>query len=248
MNISVAICIYNDFDFFSESIDRIYNFADEIVILDGPYGYCIPLLKLLDLFYEKMPPALETVVKKPKVRYEYRLFENEQAKRIALYEMCRGDIVMLLDFDELVTTIHHEDIDAFMDSDKSVGSACFQNHVRSNIVSVEDTRKMIFFKRSTISALQHLNFTWLVGINQEKPDLNIVFQKPLVDVAHLTLMRSPYHSTVKYCFYTRLFYYSKGPLNQINRLFGKPFDDISALNISITDLEIYLRRTKSRTR
>ena len=36
MKISVAICIYNDFDFIEECIDRVYDLADEIVILDGP--------------------------------------------------------------------------------------------------------------------------------------------------------------------------------------------------------------------
>ena len=39
MKISVAICIYNDFDFIEECVNRVYDLADEIVILDGPYDY-----------------------------------------------------------------------------------------------------------------------------------------------------------------------------------------------------------------
>ena len=33
MSISAAICIYNDFDFIEDCIERVYDLVDEIVIL-----------------------------------------------------------------------------------------------------------------------------------------------------------------------------------------------------------------------
>ena len=66
MKISVAICIYNDFDFIEESIDRVYDLADEIVILDGPYSYCEPILDHFGLCYDGLPEALRKIAGRPK--------------------------------------------------------------------------------------------------------------------------------------------------------------------------------------
>jgi tetratricopeptide (TPR) repeat protein len=226
-------------------VDRVYELADEIVILDGPYEYCKPMLKYFDMYYEEPPGPLKAILARPKVRYEYGTFENERAKRVALYEMCRGDIVMLLDSDELITEIRRDNIAAFIASDKSVAGARFHNHVRSNVLSTVDTRKLIFFKKAQVSAEQHLNYTWLVGVEQEKPNREIVFEhtRPLLDVAHLTLMRSPYYSTVKYCFYTRLFFYSRGLTSEIDKLLGRPFEAFTKLGLSVEAVRDLFRRT-----
>jgi tetratricopeptide (TPR) repeat protein len=245
MQLSVAICVYNDFDFLAEGIDRIYDLADEIVILDGPYEYCKPILKYFDMYYEQPPQPLKALLARPKVRYEYRTFEDERRKRIALYEMCRGDVVMLLDSDELVTEIRRDNIAAFLASNKSVASARFHNHVRSNVLFTQDTRKLIFFKRAEVSAAAHLNYTWLVGVEQEKPNREIIFdrERPLLDVAHLTLMRSPYYSIVKYCFYTRLYFHSRGLADQIDKLFGRPFKAFADLGMPMETIRDIFRRS-----
>ena len=55
------------------------------------------MLKYFDLYYEGLPQALRAIAGRSKVRYEFGTFENEKAKQVALYEMCKHDIVMLLD-------------------------------------------------------------------------------------------------------------------------------------------------------
>lgn len=243
MKISVAICIYNDFDFIEECVNRVYDFADEIVILDGPYGYCEPMLKYFDLHYQGLPEPLREIAKRPKVRYEFRIFENEKAKRIALYEMCLHELVMLLDSDELIVAINKEELERFRQSDKAVASAGFNNLVRSNCRIGGPTAKFIFFKRSDVNAEEHLNYTWLVGVDQEKPNAELMYRPPIMEMAHLTLMRSPYFNVVKYCFYTRLFYYSRAMHDQEDRLFGQPFEALAGMGLELAEIKDIFRRS-----
>ena len=178
----------------------------------------------------------------PKVRYKYRTFENEKAKRIALYEMCSSDVVMLLDSDELIIDIHGDELEKFFQNDKKVACASFNNLVRSNCLIDAPTTKFIFFKRQEISAPEHLNYTWLVGVDQAKPNEELMYRVPVMEMAHLTLMRSPYFNMVKYCFYSRLYYYSRGMHDQLDRLFGRPFEMLSNKGLSPNEtMEIFRR-------
>jgi tetratricopeptide (TPR) repeat protein len=245
MKISVAICIYNDFDFIEECIGRVYDLADEIVILDGPYGYCEPMLKYFDLYYSDPPDALRKISGLRKVRYEFGMFENEKSKRVALYQMCNSDVVMLLDSDELIVDIHRDELERFFQSDKKVACSSFNNLVRSNCLSEKPTRKFIFFKRQDISAEEHLNYTWLVGVDQVEPNREFMYLPPVTEMAHLTLMRSPYFNMVKYCFYSRLYYYSRGMHDQLNKLFGRPFEALSNKGLSPNEIKEIFRRSYS---
>jgi len=243
MKISVAICIYNDFDFIEECVDRVYDLADEIVILDGPYDYCVPMLGYFGLYYHGLPEALRKIAALPKVRYEFGTFENERSKRIALYNMCQFDVVMLLDSDELITDIDRDELENFYQSDKKVACALFNNHVRSNYLIHEPGKKFIFFKRSDISAEEHLNHTWLVGVDQAQPDIGLRYNPPVMTVAHLTLMRSPYFNVVKYCFYTRLYYYRREMHDQLEKLFGHPFEALAKKGLGPDEIKDIFRRS-----
>ncbi len=243
MTISIAICIYNDFDFIEECVDRAYDLADEIVILDGPYGYCKPILQFFDLYYSGLPEALRTISQLPKVRYEFGEFENEKSKRMALYDMCRSDVVMLLDSDELIVDINKDELEKFFQSDKKVACSSFNNLVRRDCLIGEPTKKFIFFKRQEIGALEHLNYTWLIGVDQEKPDRALMYDPPVMEMAHLTLMRSPYFNTVKYCFYTRLYYYSRGKYDQLDKLFDLPFDTLLSKGLRPEEIKDIFRRS-----
>jgi len=243
MKISVAICIYNDFDFIEECIGRVYDLADEIVILDGPYGYCEPMLRYFDLYYRDPPEPLRRLSGLRKVRYEYGTFENEKSKRIALYQMCNSDVVMLLDSDELIVDIHRDELEKFFQSDQKVACSSFNNLVRSNCLIHKPTRKFIFFKRQDISAQEHLNYTWLVGVDQAEPNRELMYRLPVMEVAHLTLMRSPYFNMVKYCFYSRLHYYSRGKHDQLDKLFGRPFEALASKGLSPNEIKDIFRRS-----
>jgi hypothetical protein len=243
MTISIAICIYNDFDFIDECIDRAYDLADEIVILDGPYGYCKPILEFFDLYYSGLPEALRRISGLSKVRYEYGEFENEKSKRMALYDMCCSDVVMLLDSDELIIDINKDELEKFFHSDKKVACSSFSNLTRRDCLIGKPTRKYIFFKRQDIGAEEHLNYTWLVGVDQGKPNPELMYEPPVMDMAHLTLMRSPYFSMVKYCFYTRLYYYSRGMHDQLDKVFGLTFDTLSSKGLSADEVKNIFRRS-----
>ena len=179
----------------------------------------------------------------PKVRYKFGTFENEKSKRIALYEMCNFDVVMLLDLDELIIDIHRDELDKFLQSDKKVAGASFNNLVRSNYLIDKPTTKFIFFKRQDISAAEHLNYTWLVGVDQAKTNEEFKYRLPVMEIAHLTLMRSPYFNMVKYCFYSRLYYYSRGMHDQLGRLFGRPFEMLSNKGLSGNEIKDIFRRS-----
>ena len=179
----------------------------------------------------------------PKVRYEFGTFENEKAKRIALYELCRNDIVMLLDSDELIVNVDRDELERFWLSDKKVACALFHNLVRSDCRLGDPTSKFIFFRRRDITAEEHLNYTWLVGVDQEKPNAELMYVPPVMETAHLTLMRSPYFSVVKYCFYTRLYYYSRAMHDQLDKLFGRPFEAFTRKGLSLTEVKDIFRRS-----
>lgn len=243
MSISAAICIYNDFDFIEDCIDRIYDYVDEIVILDGPYTYCEPILQEFDLLYKEAPEPLKHILSREKIKYSYSVFENEKEKRIALYEMCSCDIVMLLDSDELTIGVDQDAINEFLSSPMSVAPARIHNHVRSATLIKKDTRKFIFFKRNDVTAIDHLNYTWLVGVEQSKPNEEIMFRTPLMEIAHLTLMRSPFFNIVKYCFYTRLYFYSRNMMDDLTKLFGIPFEEVRSSGLDYKDVKEIFRRS-----
>ncbi|MGR8933322.1 MAG: WcbI family polysaccharide biosynthesis putative acetyltransferase [Gammaproteobacteria bacterium] len=235
--ISVAMIVYNDFDFIADCIEKVYNFADEIIIVDGPYEYCTPIMKKFGLYYDGIPDALAEIVKLEKVKYFHKAFGNEKEKRVFLYNQCSYDIVMLLDADEIITSIDQDQIDSFINSDKSVASFTFLNMIRVNCIFGEPTKKYIVFKKNNISAEEHLDYTWLIGVNQNPPDRNKMFDVPLGRICHLTLMRSKYGSIVKYCFYTRLYYYTRGLFNDIDKLFGYKLNSEAIAAIDPEDLK-----------
>jgi len=48
---------------------------------------------------------------------------------------------------------------------------------------------------------------------------------------------------VKYCFYTRLYYYSRGMHEQLDKLFGRPFDTLSNKGLSADEIKSIFRRS-----
>jgi hypothetical protein len=243
MKVSVALCIYNDFDFIQDCVKRVYDFAEEIVILDGPYEYCEPMLKNFGLYYENCPGPLKAISNLPKVRYEYVKFKNEKEKRLYLYEMCTHDIVMLLDSDEIIIDIKPLEVKRFFESNKSVAYSTFYNLARRDCIVGLPTKKYIFFKRNEISALEHLNYTWLVGVQQDEPDRKKMYDISIMDIAHLTLMRSPFFNMVKFCFYTRLYFYTKGMFDQLDKLFGISFSDIRLKELTPVNVQDIFRKS-----
>ena len=57
-----------------------------------------------------------------------------------------------------------------------------------------------------MSASDHLNYLWLVGVEQKPVDPSWIDPRPLAHVYHLTACRSPLGQEAKMSFYTALYF------------------------------------------
>jgi hypothetical protein len=74
--------------------------------------------------------------------------------------------------------------------------------------------KNIAFKRRQVSASDHLNYLWLVGVEQEPVAPSRIDPRHLAYTYHLTACRSPLGQEAKMSFYTAL-YFSDKPLSWV---------------------------------
>jgi hypothetical protein len=191
--ISVYIILYSDLGFLNNIISNIFDFVDEIILIDGPYSYNIDVFKKLNLFYDSSnkPEELVKILIKysSKLKYVYNIFENEEQKRIFGYQQCSHNIVLLVDCDEFFI-INTNNINKFINSNKKVAGFSIYNMNRININIDKMETKNILFKKNLIDSREHLDYTWLVGCKQKKAKLeNIYIECPIGEIFHQTLNR-----------------------------------------------------------
>jgi hypothetical protein len=226
-NISVYIQLYHDLDFLDDILKLIDNNVDEIIIVDGPFNYCLDFLKKVNLFYEEnnKPERLQNIIKNnPKIKYYYNIWNNEKEKRIFGYEKCNNDIVLLVDSDEFFV-FNNLEISKFIKSDKNVAGFKINNMNRININFENECVKYIMFKKSHINALQHLSYTWLIGVKDLEPK-NINYMNItsfMGTIYHQTLNRTKFNNIIKFIFYTKLH----------NHLNNNPTTNIGCYNIEL---------------
>ena len=164
--ISVYVQLYYDLDFLEDILEGINKYVDEIIIIDGPFKYCIDFLKSVNLFYDEnnKPEKLKNLIyNNNKIKYFYNIWENEKEKRIFGYSQCTNNIILLVDADEFFV-FDIEAINKFIKSDKYVSGFKINNMNRINVNFEKETTKYIMFKKKKINALQHLSYTWLIGV------------------------------------------------------------------------------------
>jgi len=210
MKKSCYIIIYSDYGFLDLLLKILDKHMDEIIIVDGPYYYCIPTLKKLHLYYDESTSPIKPFLNNygEKIKYFYKHFQDEKEKRMFGYNQCIGDIVLLADSDELYQ-INNEAINKFYESNKSVVSFDIYNMCRTNIAIDPKSQKYIMFKKKDIGALEHLSYTWLVCVDGLLPkNTNLMELTDRVgNILHQTLNRNKQFSITKFIFYTRLFYH-----------------------------------------
>jgi hypothetical protein len=208
--ISIYIILYYDLDFLEDILDNIINYIDEIIIVDGPYKYCIDSLQQFNLMYNEnnKPDILNKILNKyeNKIKYYYNIWENEKEKRIFGYSKCNNDIILLVDCDEFFI-FDINNINSFIKSDKYVASFNINNMCRININFDNETKKYIIFKKKYINEIQHLSYTWLVGVNglEDKNINNMEINYSLGKIYHQTLNRNKKNNIIKYIFYISLY-------------------------------------------
>jgi len=207
--ISIYIILYYDLDFLDDILNNIINDVDEIILVDGPYKYCIPFLTKLNLLYDELnkPQELTNIINKynTKIKYYYNVWENEKEKRMFGYEKCTNNIVLLVDCDEFII-FNVDFINNFINSNKSVSGFEINNMNRININFDKLCKKYIIFKKNNITAHQHLSYTWLIGVDGLEKNIqsNYYFNHSMGTIYHQTLNRTKKNNIIKYIFYTRL--------------------------------------------
>lgn len=206
---------------FLDSYDRIY-------IWDGPYNY----LASIPIFPQHPRRLDETelgreLLSDSLVTYCYKEWNGEAEKRIAAYEAVQEDIVVLHDTDEFATIPADQHL-RFWTSTYDVASNSVQNlylnglHCTSNpgLTPTLDNLplKRIAFKRAKVSASDHLNFLWLVGVEQQQVNPERIDPQPLSHAYHFTACRSQLGQETKMGFYTALYFSDKPTSWEINKL------------------------------
>ena len=225
--ISIYVQLYYDLDFLNDIISEIYDNIHEIVIIDGPYSYCVDFLKKCNLLYDEntKPKELVDIIDKyrDKISYHYSVWEDEKEKRMFGYDKCKYNNVLLVDCDEFYL-FDKKKIDKFINSNKSVANFHIYNMNRININYGNKVSVNKMFKKSKITSFQHLSYLWLIGKNKLEPqNFNNINTEQIGTIYHQTLNRTKNNNIIKYIFYTRLYYVNNNILD-INKIFGYDID------------------------
>lgn len=245
--ISAYTILYYDLQFYEDIIKNIYDYVDEIIIIDGPYSYAIDTLKKFNLYYEEYnkPYELNEIIKKySKIKYNYIICDNEEEKRIIGYNKCSNDLVLLIDTDEFLD-INLIKLNNFIDNkQKFVCCANIYNMCDYNINFNNLTQKYILFKKDKISALDHLNYTWLIGCKQTEKNIDYMNFNEFGLIYHFTLNRNIKNNIIKFIFYVLLYRKSN---SQPYNLFDNYNNDILINFLTIEEiLNIFVHSQKNR--
>lgn len=208
---------YNDYDMLRQQwASGQFDKYQQICIFDGPYVYTKALsLSDQDTAHPLRETELgRTILADPRVTYHYEVWEDEAVKRIRAYEAMTTDIVVLHDTDEFYD-FDEDALASFITGDKPVAAFYCQNlcldgvHFASQFYAVDHItglpHKNFAFHRKAIGAKEHLDYLWLVGVEQNAPDHSRIAQPPLAVGYHFTAMRSREGQLQKYTFYGALF-------------------------------------------
>jgi hypothetical protein len=218
--VSVVIQFFEDFDFI-ERVVGLLAWVDEIVVNDGPFRFTRELLEPLvgrdlDQPSERAASLFAHLSRRlgVPIHYHHGVFEDEREKRVHGYGLARGDVVLSVDADELLL-LNREAVERFWAAEAVVASFDCVNFTYLNLVcgkagSPLVARKPFAFKRAAITAEHHLNYLWLVGVEQAAVASQDLLPEALCSGAHLTTVRSRYGASIKFGFYTCLYYHLHG--------------------------------------
>tara|TARA_B110000971_G_scaffold22030_1_gene19948 strand:+ start:15978 stop:17114 length:1137 start_codon:yes stop_codon:yes gene_type:complete len=245
--ISVYTILYYDLQFYEDIIKYLYDIVDEFIIIDGPYSYSIDTLKKINLFYDEQtkPYELNDLIKKySKIKYKYVICDTEEEKRMIGYNMCSNNLVLLVDTDEFLN-IDTTKLNRFINNQtKFVCCANIYNMCDYNVNFNKLTEKYILFKKSKISALEHLDYTWLISCKQNEKIIDYMSCNDFGLIYHYTLNRNIQNNIIKFVFYILL--YRKTNNQPYNLVDGYNNDDLIHCMTSNDIINIVVRGHKNR--
>ena len=228
-----------------------FDIYDSVYIVDGPFDYVADQFSGAES-YTKLDETKFGIdlLRDKKFKYFYRSFKDELEKRIYAYQLINEDIIFLHDTDEFLS-YDLDSFDAFVrDEGFSVASFKCQNLYLDGVaVGEKETKstselpnKIFCFKKSLISAEDHINYLWLVNVEQKKPDNTKIFSHPIAVGYHFTQMRSHEGQVTKINFYTSLYYYSNKKNAFENHVFETLHKAIISKKITYQEaLDLFLR-------
>ncbi len=219
-SVSVVIQFFEDFDFIERVVERL-AWVDEIVVNDGPFQFTRELLEPLvgrdlELPSPRAAGLFALLARRlgVPINYHHGVFAGEREKRIHGYGLATGDVVLSVDADELLL-LDRQAVEHFWASPAAVASFDCVNFTYLNLVcgkagSPLVARKPFAFKRGAISAERHLDYLWLVGVEQAAVASEDFLPEALCGGAHLTTVRSAYGASIKFGFYNCLYFHLHG--------------------------------------
>ena len=212
---AALINYFNDYDMLAAQLDTgCLDPYDRIYIWDGPYSYLLSISLFASVETRLDQTELgQRLLADPRVVYHYQKWSDEGEKRQEAYAAIKEDVVVLHDTDEFFR-LDHQQLLRFWKSSYAVGSMLLQNlyaggfygsnsHYATNQLR-NLPQKRVVFKRSAISPARHLDYCWLVGVEQHPTDETLVDQQPFGHAYHLTACRTPRGQAAKMSFYMAL--------------------------------------------
>jgi hypothetical protein len=239
VSISGYISLYNDWDILSPALHSVLPYLDELIVVDGAYSWMARFLEGIGRNPERSEPRVHEIIASlgVPVHYVSSIWNNELEKRLAGYRACRGDYVLRIDADE-VLFFDDGALDRFLTSTYAVAEMEMPTYVAPGWIQAWSDRlprQSFLFKRSEISAEDHLHYLWLVLTADELPGITArlpVFPEPIAFNAHLTMWRTPDTAIQRACFYT-LNWSRKHGVPWIRELQNKPLEDVATLLKSV---------------
>ena len=219
MSLSAYVSLYEDAALLGPALASVAPFADEIVVVDGAYGWMVPVLGSGDP--ARSGPAVMAALAPygKRVRHVAGVWANELEKRVAGYEACRNRHVLRIDADEILLP-RGAGLRRWREGGRPVGQAPAPLFVSPDWLEGpagggEFAPLGILFDREQVSAWEHLSYLWLVPSKAEAsslaaPDPGRVDPELAGFVAHLTGWRPPDAAARRARFYVLNYIRSEG--------------------------------------
>lgn len=228
-SVAALINYFNDVDMLAWQLrSGCLSAYDRIYIWDGPYGYLHQLPLFPDEAHRLDTTALwQELLADPRVVYRYRHWNDEAEKRIDGYAAVEEDLVVLHDTDEFFH-LDPERLQRFWTSPYAVGAQRLQNLYAGGLRGSDDHHsgaaldalplRRLLFRRQVIRPERHLDYLWVVGVQQQPADSSVVDPEPLGHNYHLTCCRTARGQAAKMAFYMSLSLAGQGSHPVVERL------------------------------
>jgi hypothetical protein len=226
--IAALINYFNDEDMLRWQLDEGFlEGYDRIYIWDGPYSY-VNAMPLFPSGHKLDETDLgKRLLADPRVIYHHEIWKNEGEKRINAYSRITEDVVVLHDTDEFLK-LDSKFFKRFWCSDATVASLLIENIYAGGIAAATESytgetlkdlpNKWVIFKRAMVSSERHIDYTWLVGVDQKPLDETVLYSKPLAHTYHLTGCRNKRGQSNKISFYMALSIRPEAPDSALAKL------------------------------